>query len=194
MSLTVKELEHAKPREKEYKLYDEHGLSVVVSPSGGKWFRFKYTRPTGKENRLSLGVFPGVTLAEAREKRDEMRKLLSQGIDPSHDGKEKKLAVAEAVANDFKSVAQKYIAKRKYAKKNLRTVEGRLENYVFPKIGSLPISKITPPQVLAVVDPIDDGASMTLHIVFLAYAAKYSALRSREGFALQILLMALAGL
>lgn len=153
--LTVKEIENAKPRDKEYKLYDGGGLRVLVSQSGGKWFRYKY-RLNGHEGGISLGVFPEVTLAEARDARDAARKLVNQGIDPSADRKAKKLAETIAAANDFESVARKCFEKKKYDPATLRTILSPFEQYVFPRIGKLPIAKITPPQVLAVVQPVDD--------------------------------------
>ncbi len=153
MALTVKEIEYAKPRDKEYKLYDEDGLHVLVKPSGSKYFHFKYLFGGG-EKKISLGVFPGVTLAKAREDRDSARKLVSQGKDPSLERKKKKLAQAQAAGNTFEFVAREFLTKKKYPDS---TVEERLVKHVFPKIGSFLISEITPPQVLAVVQPLDDS-------------------------------------
>jgi integrase len=167
--LTVKEIEYAKPRAKEYKLYDGGALVVLVQPSGGKYFRFTYTRPNGKPNWISLGVFPRVTLAKARETRDEKRQLLSQGIDPSHDRKAKKLAKKIAAENDFKSIALEFFPTRKYPEKNLARELSRFVKHVFPHIGSLPISQITPLQILAVVQPIDEsGKHSTAHRILAA--------------------------
>src|SRR6185503_3777628 len=94
MSLTDTAIRNAKPGAKTIKLFDERGLYLELSPSGGKWWRLKY-RYGGKEKRLSLGVYPDTPLAGrkdkrtgewirgARDKRDEARKLLGEGIDPS---------------------------------------------------------------------------------------------------------------
>ena len=81
MPLTDITIRNIKPREKPYKLADEKGLFLLITPAGGKWWRFKY-RFEGKEKLLSVGVYPDVTLAKAREKRDEARKLLVDSIDP----------------------------------------------------------------------------------------------------------------
>ena len=91
MPLTNTAIRNAKSCKKTRKLYDERGLYLEVSPNGGKWWRLKY-RYIGKEKRLSLGVYPDVTLKMARERRDESRKLLADGIDPSENRKAQKLA------------------------------------------------------------------------------------------------------
>jgi len=165
MALTVKQIEHAKPRAKKYKLYDEHNLCLIVHPNGGKYFRFRYRRPgNGKQNWISLGTFPEVTLAIAREARDAARKLLSQGIDPSQDRKAQKLAQAVAAANDFKSVALDWLGKKRYSESKKKDITRNLEKRVFPSIGSFPISEIKPPQVFAVLKPVDDaGKYETAH-------------------------------
>jgi integrase len=165
MALTVKEIEHAKPRAKKYKLYDEHNLCLIVYPNGGGYFRFRYRRPgNGKQNWISLGTFPEVTLAKAREARDAARNLLSQGIDPSQDRKAKKLDQAVAAANDFESVAREWLGKKTYSKSKKEDITRNFEKRVFPLIGSLPISEIKPPQVVAVLKPVDEaGKYETAH-------------------------------
>ena len=94
MALTNIEIRNAKPGDKSFRLWDAHGLYIEVSSGGGKWWRFKY-RFEGKEKRLSFGVFPDVSLSEAREKRDAARKLLANGVDPGKDRKDRKVAKAE---------------------------------------------------------------------------------------------------
>lgn len=96
--------------EKSYKLTDEKGLYLEVAPSGGKWWRLKY-RFGGKEKRLSLGVYPDVSLKEARNSRDEIRKQLASGIDPSAARKSKK--IADAGLASFESVAREWHQKQK---------------------------------------------------------------------------------
>src|SRR5689334_821948 len=92
MSLTSLAVTKAKPREKQYKLADERGLYLLVTPSGGRYWRLDYSFG-GKRKTLSLGVFPDVSLAKARDRRDRPRELLADGIDPSAHRKE---AAAEA--------------------------------------------------------------------------------------------------
>ena len=89
---------------------DERGLYLEVSPTGGKWWRLKY-RFGGKEKRLSLGVYPDVSLKDARDRRERARKLLADGIDPSENRKAQKLANADRAANSFEVVAREWIAK-----------------------------------------------------------------------------------
>jgi len=98
MPLTDTAIRTAKPTDKPFRLFDAGGPYIEVSPSGGKWWRFKY-RVGGKEKRISLGVYPEVSLKTAREKRDEVRKTLASGVDPSHAATH-----AEHAANSFELI------------------------------------------------------------------------------------------
>ncbi len=80
--LTETEIRSAKPREKPFKLFDERGLFILVNPDGSRWWRFKYQFET-REKLLSLGIYPDVPLRRAREKRDDARRLVADGVDPS---------------------------------------------------------------------------------------------------------------
>jgi hypothetical protein len=84
MPVTHAEIINAKPREKPYRLFDGRGLYLEIAPSGGRWWRFKY-RFKGKEKRLSLGVYPEVSLKGARDRLDEVRRKLAVGIDPAEE-------------------------------------------------------------------------------------------------------------
>ena len=95
MVLTDTAIRSAKPREKPYKMGDSGGLFLLVQPSGGRLWRFKY-RVDGREKKLAIGTYPDVTLAEARRKRDEARQQLAEGRDPSM---EKRRRQARAAAN-----------------------------------------------------------------------------------------------
>jgi len=110
MPLTDVMIRNAKPTAKSFKLYDAGGLYLEISPSGGKWWRLKY-RFNGKENRISLGVYPDVTLSNARERRSEARKKLANGIDPSQDRKAQKFAAADRAENSFEKVAREWFGK-----------------------------------------------------------------------------------
>ncbi len=94
MPLNEDQIATAEPSQRNRKLYDALGLFLLVTPRGGKWWRFKY-RFAGKEKQLALGVWPEVTLSEARLARDKVKQQLKDGIDPSVDRKEK-LAKQEA--------------------------------------------------------------------------------------------------
>lgn len=127
----------AKPAEKVYRLYDGGGMYLEVPPSGNKRWRLKY-RFNGKEKRLSLGVYPNVGLKEAREKRDELRRLIAEGIDPAAQRCPQKVA---PTADSFEMVAREWMDLRSpaWAPRHLSTTCTRLEAYIFPHIGPLPI-------------------------------------------------------
>src|SRR5271170_7219173 len=109
MPLTNTAIHNAKPRKKPVKLLDERGcISRSLRPAG--WWRLKY-RFGGREKRLSLGVYPDVSLKDARDRRDSARKLLADGIDPSENRKAQKSAQAERAANSFEVVAREWFAK-----------------------------------------------------------------------------------
>lgn len=165
MPLTDTAIRNAKPGDKTIKLFDERGLYLEVSPAGGKWWRLKY-RFDGKEKRLSLGVYPDVSLKDARERRDTARKLLADGTDPSENRKAQKSARAGRAANSFEVVAREWYAKYSatWAKDHGNRIIRRFERDIFPWIGARPIAEITAPELLAVVRRIEDrGALETAH-------------------------------
>ena len=98
MPLTEITIKNLKPRDKLYRIADEKGLCIEVTPSGGKLWRLKY-RFDGKQKLLALGKYPEITLEEARERRDDARKMLAHGIDPSETRKAEK-AAEEAAERD----------------------------------------------------------------------------------------------
>lgn len=104
-------MRNAKARETQYKLHDDGGLFVIVRPSGGKLWRFKY-RFAGKEQQLSFGTYPDVGLKAARARHDEARSLLAEGIDPGADRKRKAIAAEIAAANTFGTIANEFVEKR----------------------------------------------------------------------------------
>ncbi len=177
MPLTDTAIRNAKPGDKPIRLFDGGGLYLEVSPSGGKWWRFKY-RFGGKEKRLSLGVYPDVTLAGrkdkdsgasidgARDKRDNARQLLADGIDPGENRKALKATRADRAANSFEVVAREWFAKfsPSWAEHHRDRIIRRLERDIFPWIGGRPIAEVTAPELLAVVQRIEKrGAIETAH-------------------------------
>ncbi len=167
MPLTDLKVRNTKPRDKQQKLFDERGLYLLVTPAGGKWWRLKY-RFGGKEKSLSMGVFPDVTLKEARERRDAARKLLANGVDPGIERKVQRAGAAERAANSFEVVAREWFAKYEpgWAKSHAEKVMGRLQKDVFPWLGGRPIAEITAPEVLAILRRIEArGALDTAHRV-----------------------------
>jgi len=165
MPLTDTAIRNAKPAEKPVKLFDERGLYLEISPTGGKWWRLKY-RFDGKEKRLSLGVYPDVSLKDARDRRDAARKLVADGIDPSEKRKAQKSARADRAANNFEVVAREWFAKysASWATNHGERIIRRFERDIFPWIGGRPIAEITAPELLTVVRRIESrGALETAH-------------------------------
>ncbi len=164
MGLTDTAIRNAKPRDKQYKLYDARGLYVLVQKSG-KYFRFDY-RFMGLRKTLALGVYPDVTLAEARRGRDDARKLLKNDVDPSQHQKEAKSMKRELMKNNFETIAREWFAKqeRSWSEGHASRVIRRLELNVFPMIGKRPIKLITAPDLLEVLKKIEKrGAFHTAH-------------------------------
>jgi hypothetical protein len=179
MPLTDTAIRNAKPGEKPIKLFDERGLYLELSPTGGKWWRLKY-RFGGKEKRLSLGVYPDVSLKEARDRRDGARKLLADGVDPSENRKAEKSARANHAANSFEVVAREWLAKYspRWAANHGGRVVQRFERDIFPWIGRRPIADITAPELLTAVRRIESrGALETAHRA-LGTAGRCSAMQS----------------
>ncbi len=165
MSLTDTAIRTAKPAIKPRKLFDAGGLYLEVSPTGGKWWRLKY-RYNGKEKRLSLGVYPDVPLKVARNKRDEARKLLAAGTDPSENRKAIKSGRMERAANSFEVVAREWFAKYSpnWAKTHADKIIQRLERDVFPWLGGRPVADIAAPELLAAMRRIEArGALESAH-------------------------------
>jgi integrase len=163
--LTDTEIRNAKPAEKSRRLYDSLGLYLEVSPPGGKLWRFKY-RIDGKEKRIGLGRYPDVGLKEARERRDEARKLLAGGIDPSHNRQAQKAAAALVAGNSFEVVAREWYMRYSpsWAASHSKTVIRRLEMDIFPWLGDRAIAEIAAPELLAVIRQVEGrGALETAH-------------------------------
>lgn len=154
---------NARPSAQAYKLTDGRGLYLLVQPSGARWWRFDYRRPgTKKRNTLSLGTFPEVSLKLAREKREAVRVLLAEGIDPGENRK----AEAQAGVDTFEAVAREWFAKHAptWAPTHSSKIIGRLERDIFPWVGSRQVSTITAPDLLAVIRRIESrGALDTAH-------------------------------
>jgi integrase len=163
MPLTDLAIRSAKPQAKTVRLFDGSGLYLEVSPAGGKWWRWKY-RFGGKETRISLGVYPDVTLKVARAKRDEARRQLAAGIDPGQARKAEKLS--QAGADSFEAIAREWHTKFApgWVASHGDRILTRLEKDLFPWIGKRPIAEIKAPDLLAVLRRIESrGALETAH-------------------------------
>jgi integrase len=167
MPLTDTAIKAFKPKDKPYKEADGGGLYLEVAPSGGKWWRLKY-RFDGKEKRISLGTYPTVGLKDARERRDEAKKLLSNHIDPGEKRKADKVeaeAVAKEQALTFEVVAKEWFdtmgtAHRERHRKKILWLLGLLNKH----IGGKPIAQLKPADVFAAIRPVEaTGHICTAH-------------------------------
>jgi len=157
----------AKPRDKSYKLSDEKGMYLEVMPNSSKYWRLKF-RIAGKEKRLALGVYPETSLAEARAKRDDARRLILAGGDPSAAKKEEKRMAKIATANSFEAIAREWLEhiRDKWSEGHYTYTLRRFEAYVFPEIGKTPIAEINAPSLITVARKIESkGTIETAHKV-----------------------------
>lgn len=162
MPLTDTAIRKAGPHDKPYKLADGGGMYLEVMPTGAKYWRLKY-RMAGKEKRFALGVYPMVSLARARQGREEARKLLAQGVDPSAARQEAKQARAEVItiaADTFETVGREWMSRQEVADVTANKTRWILETFLFPEIGSRPISEITPRELLAALRKIEESGKL----------------------------------
>ena len=156
MPLTDTAIKKIKPSATPVKLSDGRGLYLLVNPVGSKLWRWKY-RVLGKEKVLALGVYPDVSLAQAREGMEKARKMLAGGDDPMAIRKADKVATRTAAENSFESVARKWWSQWKPARSEQHAgqVMRRFEANVFPHIGSRPVSEIQAPELVAMLKAIE---------------------------------------
>lgn len=157
----------AKPGKKTKRLFDGGGLYLELAPGGGKWWRLKY-RIAGREKRISLGVYPEVSLKEARKKRDEARKHIDTGTDPSDVKKAQRTAATSARGDSFEIVAREWVEKfqAKWSEGHRDLILHRFELYVFPWHGQEAVSAVSAPALLATLRRIEErGAVETAHRV-----------------------------
>lgn len=165
MALNHTKIINAKPKEKAYKLADEKGLFLYVTTKGGMYWRMKY-RFCGKEKLLALGVYPDVSLAKARDKRDDARKLLADDIDPGEHRKVMKQVESDRSANSFEFIAREWFVKYSpnWVKSHSDKIMQRFLRDIFPWVGNKPITDVTPPVLLSVIRRIEGrGALETAH-------------------------------
>ena len=160
-SLTDRQIQAAKPREKPYKVFDTRGLYLLITPDGSKLWRFRY-RIEGREKLISLGDSRDVSLKRAREKRDEARSLVADGRDPSAQRKGERAALAHT----FEAVATEWLAMKvkKLSDGTIGRDRDRLKNFIFPYVGKRPIATITPADLLLALRRIEArGTHETAH-------------------------------
>jgi integrase len=161
MPLTELGCKNARPRDKQYKLADGGGLYLLVHPNGGRYWRHKY-RWQGKEKLLSYGVYPEIPLASARDRREETRRTLRAGIDPSASRKQERLVAAVKSANTFEIVGREWFGKKDWKDSHADRVMRSLEADVFPHLGERPVADITAPEILAVVRIVEKREALDI--------------------------------
>ncbi len=176
MALTDSAIRALKPRDKAYKVADEKGLYLLVTPAGGRLWKLKFRAAGSVEKKLSLGSYPELSLKDAREKRDEARKLLASGVDPAEQKRRDMHAAKVSAANTFTAVAEAYVAKNERDGLSPRTTVKRrwFIRLLQKAIGNRPVSEITPFEVLEAVRPYeaaknDEKAHRTLQFVGSVY-------------------------
>ncbi|WP_241624710.1 tyrosine-type recombinase/integrase [Rosenbergiella epipactidis] len=152
MKLNARQVDTAKAQEKPYKLSDGGGLYLLVNPTGSKYWRLKY-RVAGKEKLLSVGVYPDVTLADARSKREDAKRIIATGGDPSQEKQAEKAAKVLAVQNSFESIAIEWHNHKKenWSQGYAEDILEYLTKDIFPFIGKRAINEIKPAEMLAVL-------------------------------------------
>jgi integrase len=157
--LTKAKIDAAKPGEKPYKLPDGRGLFLLVSPSGGRLWRFRY-RHAGRESMVGLGAYPEVTLKDARDRADEARRQVARGVSPAAE----KRAEVGRQAHTFMAVAQEWLEKQRFEPATLKKAEWTFRDLIYPYLGSKPITAITAPEILEALRKLElRGRHETAH-------------------------------
>lgn len=161
--LTATEIDKAKPRAQEYSLGDGNGLYLRIMPSGKKLWLFNYLKPfTKQRTNISLGSLPPVTLAKARERREEYRRLLAEKIDPREHRVALELEEAEKHANTLQNVYEKWLNRKEpdVSEGYFNKIRNRLDTFIMPKLGKRPLYKITAVEVIEVITPLSDEGKL----------------------------------
>ncbi len=165
MPLTEMKVRNAKPKEKSYKISDSEGLYLHVTETGGKLWRFKYHFDNDgkgkKEKLLAFGKYPAVSLHDARQRRDDARKLLANNVDPSAERKAQKQAAIQEIET-FELIAKEWHKRffSTWSEGYAGTLMSRLELYIFPWIGKRPIAEIKAQELLAVLRRIESRGTL----------------------------------
>lgn len=186
MKLTALAVKEARPCAGQRKLFDGEGMYLLVTPAGQKYWRLKY-RYRGKEKMLALGVYPEVTLAQARKRKAESRKLIEQGLDPSQERKRERRAVEAAAKSSFEAAAREWHSKMKrgWVPSHAKAVMKTLERDVFPHIGRMPIADITTADLIDILHRVEKRGALDVatriqqrcRAVF-TYAAQHGLIKS----------------
>ena len=180
--LTVKDVENAKAKSKQYTLSDGGGLALMVNTQGGKYWHFNYYQPHTKKRRLiSIGTFPQITLSQARAKREEFKALITQGIDPQEDRQQQARDKAKQTENTFKAISERWYAyrqtKERFSESYAISTKRIIKNYLLPNFADKLLSSITAREVIETLEPLQAvGKLRTLHDIIktLNHIANYA--------------------
>ena len=163
MPLTDVTVRNVKPQDKPQKLTDGDGMFLFVHPNGGKYWRMQY-RFAGKQKVLALGVYPEVSLADARDRRTDARKVLAAGNDPSEVKKEAKRLTILNSENTFEAIAREWHDHRKHewVDSHAYSILVRLDRHAFKKLGSRPIADIDAPELLSVFKVVEKSGALNM--------------------------------
>lgn len=158
--LTDTQLRNAKPKDKPYRLADSNGLYLEVRPNGSRLWRYRY-KINGKENLYAVGDYPAMGLAEARAEREAARKLVKEGIHPSHQRRIETLRRSIEAESTFKAVAETWIKENsgRWSDGYRQQIDRRLTNDAFPRLGALPIKSVTPAHIKEVLKRVEKRGS-----------------------------------
>lgn len=161
MPLNDMQIRRAKPEAKAYTLGDGQGLSLLIEPNGSKSWRFRY-RFAGKPKMISLGVYPTITLADARSRRDDARKLVAEGKNPSEVRKEQKIALQTESESAFENIATEWhqMKSAKWSAGYASDVMEAFQNDIFPYVGARPVGEIKPLELLNVLRKIEKRGAL----------------------------------
>lgn len=156
MALTDVKVRSAKPTDKAFKLTDGEGMHLMVHPNGSKYWRLQY-RFDGKQKTLALGVYPEITLSEARQRRDEAKRKVANGIDPSEQKKVDKQVRKVAIENNFKAIVLEWHEYKLpgWSKGYAEDLMEAFENDIFPDLGKRPIAEIKPLEMLTTLRKLE---------------------------------------
>lgn len=168
--LSEAQVRNAKPKEKDYKLMDGYGLFLLVTPTSGKLWRFDY-RLGDKRKTMALGAYPAVSLADARQHRENAKKFLANGADPGEIKKAQKAADTSKDENSFEVVARSWHAMKApgWAESHAKTTLERLEKNIFPWLGAKPVNEIILSDIKSVLHRIEERAPESAKRMYVAF-------------------------
>lgn len=161
MALTNVQIKQIKPKDKDFKVFDERGLFCLIKKNGAKYWRFRYSFG-GKEKSMAFGVYPEVSLKEARERRDKARLALRDDEDPMAERKRKRFLHESEGANHFEAVALEWFDKEKdnWKDTHIKKQKGLLDKNLIPYLGSIPVNEITPPILLQCLRKVEERGAL----------------------------------